>query len=93
MIVNKEMRAKRECLPEDVWAILDLFPHLHLSIGESYSYFDVHDGDNYVFIQPIPSISGNEITAEKNRKRFISWVRAGMPEGHKTYGTAWDEEE
>lgn len=71
-------------LPEDVRAILDLFPDLHLHIG---SYYDVTLPDNktYVFVQSIGK--------PKNRARFINWVRVGMPEGYNDYGNQWTKED
>lgn len=91
MRVNNHNKIYRDVLPEDVVAVLDLFPDLWLNIGDGFSYFDVHDGENYIFIQSI-AISGT-ITDEQNKKRFISWVRAGMPEGCHRYDTAWEKEE
>lgn len=71
-------------LPEDVKAILDLFPDLNLHIG---SYFDVTlpYNNTYVFVQSIGQ--------PENRARFISWVRAGMPEGYNEYDNQWKGEE
>lgn len=85
-------RDLRGLFPEDVVAILDLFPDMWLNIGAGLDYFDVHNGDHYVFIQPIPGVNTG-INGEQNKKRFISWVRAGMPEGHNTYSTTWEKEE
>lgn len=88
MKVITELHAEQENhfdnLPEDVKAILDLFPDLHLHIG---SYYDVTLPDNktYVFVQSIGK--------PKNRARFINWVRAGMPEGYNDYGNQWKEKE
>jgi hypothetical protein len=88
MKVNTAHHADKEShynnLPEDVRAILDLFPDLHLHIG---SYYDVTLPDNisYVFVQ--------SIDRPGNRDRFISWVRAGMPEGYNDYDNQWKGEE
>lgn len=84
-------------LPEDVKAILDLFPHYILCTNDEREYIDViaEGEDTYVFLQPTahPNFAKPEITPERNKARFVSWVRAGMPEGYNDYDSAWTRED
>lgn len=88
-------------LPEDVRAVLDLFPDLIFSTSHTGDYFDVltADGTEYVFCQPFPGRRvGNDgeeinITGKMNKARFVSWVRHGMPSGYGEYENLWDKED
>lgn len=80
--------------PEDVRAILSLFPdEYELKSDTDGRYFDIMKGDNgtYTFYQ---IIGRTREQIEANRKRFFRWVREGMPEGYTgDEGKFWEVEE
>lgn len=95
-----ERRAYINSLPEDVKAILDLFPGYILCTNDAREYIDViEEGrDTYVFLQPIAHLHFEEEkkgapTAEQNKARFISWVRNGLPDGYNDYDRVWTRED
>ena len=85
-------------LPEDVRAILSLFSDDYLlscgrrqeaSTMDGYSYYDFFGRNNGnrvgIFTQEI-SHTG------VSKPRFVSWVRAGMPDGY-TGNNSWTRED
>lgn len=95
-IGNKEVQEQFYPLPEDVLAVIALMPsnlvlfcgHLDDQCKVLEGYVDVIDeltGD-YVFVQGFLPVG-------TSTRRFISWVRAGMPEGYNDYHKQWAEEE
>lgn len=68
-----------DSLPEDVKAVLALFRYTFCTDSPG-RYFDLINeaGDEYVFYQRMPYDKDGAI---RNRRRFIGWVRAGMPDG------------
>lgn len=96
-----ERRAYINSLPEDVKAILDLFPGYILCTNDSEEYIDViEEGrETYVFMQPIAHSHYEKeekkgtLTREQNKARFISWVRNGLPEGYNEYDKVWTRED
>jgi hypothetical protein len=68
--------------PEDVQAILNLFPNEYeLKSDPDGRYFDVMRGDEgrYVFYQAIARTAEQRA---KNLRYFFCWVREGMPDGY-----------
>lgn len=92
MYVPREYHWVFDELPEDVKFILALFPTNEFSFctDSTGRYYDIQQGDNYFFYQPI---ARSDDAVEKNRKRFISWVRNGMPEGHTDVTKFWEKED
>ena len=80
LVQNKFNRDVFDTLPEDVKAILALFPDTYsFHSNMSGDYFDIQNDGGYFFYQPV---ARSPAASEANRRRFCSWVRAGMPEGY-----------
>ena len=97
MKISPSSRDEFKNLPEDVKVILNLFGgEFSFESGQNYNgaekYYDIFNDETerYVFQQDFQP-------ADVNLRRFISWVRAGMPEGyHELYKTVvpvWTKED
>lgn len=83
-------------LPEDVRAILSLFPDYDMFVGFNLAYCDLRRGspenEDWVFTQVIAGRL-KQVTPAQNQARFISWVRAGMPDGYGEGEKRWTRED
>ena len=88
-LTDGDAEAFFDILPKDVQAVLNLFgDDYKMWVGASFSYVDVERPDGvYMFIQSV--VYRAEEVAQQ-RRRFISWVRSGMPQMDET--DAWKEE-
>lgn len=99
MRITDQVRWAFDLLPEDVQAVLNLvFPEDHVSFesrfkAEAEGYVKSHyidlwcDRQNgYIFVQDYQE-------RERSIRRFVSWVRAGMPEGHNSINRQWVKED
>ena len=96
MQINPDPGAKEalyDKLPEDVKAVLALMPpNWVLDVGyakcDNSGYLDIwieSERGEYFFTQDYRCVNSNI-------RRFVTWVRAGMPEGYTTQNP-WENEE